>query len=86
MQGGVSLRKTPHGIELSVRSRIETAAGRWQTGQRRYRSEIVVTEISLLSPPPDGGSDDVEHYVSGQSFAPAEFSGEPEITQEEVPY
>jgi single-strand DNA-binding protein len=41
-----------------------------QTGQRRYRSEIVVTEVSLLSPPPDGGSDDVEHYVSGQGFAP----------------
>ena len=24
-----------------------------ETGQRRYRTEIVVTEISLLSPPPD---------------------------------
>ena len=57
-----------------------------QTGQRRYRSEIVVSEISLLSPPPDGGSDDVEHYVSGQGFAQPEFSQEPEITQEEVPY
>jgi single-strand DNA-binding protein len=48
-------------IEGSLRTRS------WddrQTGQRRYRSEIVVTEISLLSPPPDGGSDDVEHYVS----------------------
>jgi single-strand DNA-binding protein len=57
-----------------------------QTGQRRYRSEIVVSEISLLSPPPDGGSDDVEHDVSGQGFAQPEFSQEPEITQEEVPY
>jgi single-strand DNA-binding protein len=57
-----------------------------QTGQRRYRSEIVVNEISLLSPPPDGGSNDVEHYVSGQGFALPEFSEEPEITQEEVPY
>jgi hypothetical protein len=26
------------------------------------------------------------HYVSGQDFAPSEFSEEPEITQEEVPY
>ena len=57
-----------------------------QTGQRRYRSEIVVTEVSLLSPPPDGGSDDMEHYVSGQRFAPPEFTEEPEISQEEVPY
>jgi single-strand DNA-binding protein len=57
-----------------------------QTGQCRYRSEIVVNEISLLSPPPDGGSDDVEHYVTGQGFAPPEFSAEPEIKPEEVPY
>jgi hypothetical protein len=28
----------------------------------------------------------VEHYVSEQGFAPPEFSEEPEITQEEVPY
>jgi single-strand DNA-binding protein len=70
-------------IEGSLRTRS------WddrQTGQRRHRSEIVVAEVSLLSPPPDGGSDDVEHYVSGQGFAPSEFSEEPEITQEEVPY
>ena len=57
-----------------------------QTGQRRYRSEIVVNEISLLSPPPDGGSDDVEHYVSGQGFAPPEFSEDIEIAPAEVPY
>jgi single-strand DNA-binding protein len=56
------------------------------TGQRRYRSEIVVKEVNLLSPPPDGGSDDVEHYVSGQVFAQPEFSDESKITQEEVPY
>jgi len=43
-------------------------------------------EVSLLSPPPDGGSDDVEHYVSGQGFAPPDFNEEPEITQEQVPY
>jgi single-strand DNA-binding protein len=70
-------------IEGSLRTRS------WddrQTGQRRYRSEIVVTEISLLSPPPDGGSADVEHCVSGQGFASAEFSEEPEISQAEVPY
>jgi len=56
-----------------------------RTGQRRYRSEIVVTEISLLSLPPEGGSGDMGHYVSGQGFAPPEFSEEAEITQEEVP-
>jgi single-strand DNA-binding protein len=58
-----------------------------ETGQRRYRSEILVTEISLLSPPPTAGNrDNVDHFVSGQGFAQPQFSEEPEITQEEVPY
>ena len=58
-----------------------------ETGQRKYRSEIVVTEISLLSPPPAAGNrDNVDHFVSGQGFAPPEFNEEPEITPTEVPY
>ena len=71
-------------IEGSLRTRS------WddrETGQRRYRTEIVVTEISLLSPPPaTGNRDNVDHFVSGQGFAQPEFNDEPEITQEEVPY
>ena len=58
-----------------------------ETGQRRYRTEIVVTEISLLSPPPAAGNgDNVDHFVTGHGLAQPEFSEEPEITQEEVPY
>jgi len=58
-----------------------------ETGQRRYRTEIVVTEISLLSPPPVAGNrDNVDHFVSGQGFVQPGFNEEPEITQEEVPY
>jgi single-strand DNA-binding protein len=58
-----------------------------ETGQRRYRTEIVVIEISLLSPPPAvSNGDNVDHFVSGQGFAQPEFKEEPEITQEEVPY
>lgn len=56
------------------------------TGQRRYRTEIVVTEISLLSPPAASNCDNVDHFVSEQGFVPSEFGQEPEITQEEVPY
>jgi single-strand DNA-binding protein len=56
-----------------------------ETGQRRYRTEIVVIEISLLSPPPAASNgDNVDHFVSGQGFVQPEFSEEPEITQEEV--
>jgi single-strand DNA-binding protein len=57
-----------------------------ESGQRRYRSEVVVTDINLLSPPPDGARDDAEHYASGQSFAIPELSEEPEIMPTEVPY
>jgi len=58
-----------------------------ETGQRRYRTEIVVTEISLLSPPPAASNgDNVDHFVSGQGFAQPEFSEEPEISTQEVPY
>ena len=73
-----------HYIEGALRTRS------WddrETGQRRYRTEIVVTEISLLSPPPAASNgDNVDHFVSGQGFAQPEFNEEPEITQEEVPY
>jgi single-strand DNA-binding protein len=57
------------------------------SGQRKFRTEVVVHEVSLLSPPPAAGnSDNVDHFVSGQSFAPPEFNEEPEITPTEVPY
>jgi single-stranded DNA-binding protein len=75
-------RLRSQGLAIYIEGALRTRS--WddrQTGQRRYRSEIVVTEISLLSPPPDGGSDDVEHYVSGQGFAPPEFSEEPEMSR-----
>jgi hypothetical protein len=46
-----------------------------------------VHEVSLLSPPPVAGNrDNVDHFVSGQGFAPPEFNAEPEITPSEVPY
>jgi single-strand DNA-binding protein len=76
------------GSRLYVEGALRTRS--WddrQTGQRRYRSEIIVIEISLLSQPPAAGDrNEVKHYVSGQGFAPSEFNEEPEITQAEMPY
>jgi single-strand DNA-binding protein len=76
------------GSQLYIEGALRTRS--WddrETGQRRYRTEIVVTEISLLSPPPAASNgDNVDHFVSGQGFAQPEFSEEPEITQQEVPY
>lgn len=76
------------GSRLYVEGELQTRS--WddrQTNQRRYRTEIVVAEISLLSPPSVAGDgNDLDHYVSGQGFAPPEYNEEPEITQAEVPY
>ena len=69
------------GSRLCIEGALRTRS--WddrEAGPGRYRSEIVVTEISLLLPPPKGGSNDVEHCLSGQGFVPPEFTEEPEIT------
>jgi single-strand DNA-binding protein len=56
-----------------------------ESGQRRYRTEVVVVDISLLSPAPGStGTDGSLQYCNGH-VAP-EFSEEHEITREEVPF
>jgi len=58
-----------------------------ESGQRRYRSEVVVTDINLLSPAiASNGAVEAEHYAGGNGSVPQEFSGEQEIEREEVPY
>ena len=76
------------GSRLFVEGELRTRS--WEdreSGQRKCRTEVVVHEVSLLSPPPVAGNrDNVDHFVSGQGFAPPEFNAEPEITPSEVPY
>ena len=58
-----------------------------ESGQRRYRTEVVVTDVNLLSPAiASNGAGEPEHYATGNSFVPQEFSGEQEIALDEVPY
>jgi single-strand DNA-binding protein len=58
-----------------------------ESGQRRYRAEVVLTDINLLSPAiASSGAGEPEHYASGNGSVPQEFSGEQEIEREEVPY
>jgi single-strand DNA-binding protein len=58
-----------------------------ESGQRRYRTEVVVVDVSLLSPAPgSNGTQGPEHYGSGNGFVPQERADEHEITREEVPY
>ena len=58
-----------------------------ETGQTRYRTEIVVFEVSLLSPAytfeEETGS---SAYRNGNDFVPYGQCAEPEITRQEVPY
>jgi len=58
-----------------------------ESGQRRYRTEVVVTDINLLSPAvASNGAGEPVPDDSGNSYAPQEFSSEQEIARDEVPY
>jgi single-strand DNA-binding protein len=71
-------------VEGSLRTRC------WEdreSGQRRYRAEVVVTDVNLLSQAP--AANDLSgpvHDANGNASAPQELSYEHEIAQEEVPY
>ena len=58
-----------------------------ESGQRRYRAEVVVSDVNFLSQPP--AANDLSGPVpdaSENAPGPQEFSYEHEIAQEEVPY
>jgi single-strand DNA-binding protein len=58
-----------------------------ESGQRRYRAEVILTDINLLSPAiASNGAGEHEHYASCNGSVPQEFSGEQEIAHDEVPY
>jgi single-strand DNA-binding protein len=58
-----------------------------ESGQHRYRSEVVLTDVNLLSPAiASNGAGDPERHATENGFVPQEFSGEQEIEREEVPY
>jgi single-strand DNA-binding protein len=58
-----------------------------ETGQQKFRTEVVVHELSLLSQAPATNSaSEPEHHADGNGFVPQEFSDEQEIERCEVPY
>ena len=58
-----------------------------ETGQQKFRTEVVVHELSLLSQAPATNSaSEPEHHADGNGFVPQEFSDEQEIERSEVPY
>jgi single-strand DNA-binding protein len=76
------------GSRIFVEGELRTRS--WEdreTGQRKFRTEVVVHEVSLLSHgPAPNGANGQEHNASGNGFVPQEFSTEPEIEASEVPY
>ena len=74
------------GFLLLLALLVASASVLW-TGQTRYRTEIVVFEVSLLSPAhtfeEETGS---SVYRNGNGFVPYGQCAEPEITRQEVPY
>jgi len=76
------------GSRIFVEGELRTRS--WEdreTGQRKFRTEVVVHEVSLLSHgATPNGPNGPEHNASGNGFAPQEFSAEHEIEREEVPY
>jgi len=61
------------------RARCERASGTTADRQRRYRSEIVVTESAFCRLRPMAAAIDVEHYVSDRASRRPSSSEEPEI-------
>ncbi len=76
------------GSRIFVEGELRTRS--WEdreTGQRKFRTEVVVHEVSLLSHgSAPNGANGPEHNASGNGFVPQEFSTEPEIEASEVPY
>jgi hypothetical protein len=76
------MRKTAEWLTLRTRSWEDR-----ESGQRKYRTEVVVLEVSLLSPAiTSNGASEPTHYDTGSDHAPQEFSGQQEIALDEVPY
>jgi single-strand DNA-binding protein len=76
------------GSRLYVEGSLRTRS--WddrESGQRKYRTEIVVHDITLLSQPnvPRDASG-TEDFPGGEAFDSSGYATEPEITREQVPY
>ena len=76
------------GSRIFVEGELRTRS--WEdreSGQKRFRTEVVVHEISLLSQAAATNSaSEPEHHANGNGFVPHEFSDEHEIERCEVPY
>jgi single-strand DNA-binding protein len=76
------------GSRIFVEGELRTRS--WQdpeSGQRKFRTEVVVHEVSLLSQGAASNSGSgPERHADGNGFIPQEFSAEREIEASEVPY
>jgi single-strand DNA-binding protein len=79
------------GSKLYVEGRLQTSS--WDdktTGQKKYKTEIIVGEISLLSGRGEGGSEggsySSSHASSSSSSAPVNDYSDQQITDADIPF
>jgi len=86
------------GTKLYIEGKIQTRS--WddkESGQKRYRTEIIVNDLSLLSGRDEGGSSGGYSRASAQSSSTASFDQRPtaghddfaqstEISDEDIPF
>jgi len=78
------------GSKLYIEGRLQTSSWDDKTsGQKRYKTEIVVGDISLLSGRGDGGSEgsySSSHASSSSSSAPVNDYSDQQITDADIPF
>jgi single-strand DNA-binding protein len=76
------------GSRIFVEGELRTRSWEDQeSGQRKFRTEVVVHEVSLLSHgPAPKAANGSGHHADENGFVPQDFTAEPEIEREEVPY
>jgi single-strand DNA-binding protein len=81
------------GTKLYVEGRLQTSS--WDdkaTGQKKYRTEIIVNDLSLLSGRGEGGESSGGSYSRGNTASfdqrgpSEEFSQSMEITDDDIPF
>ena len=57
-----------------------------ESGQRRYRSEVVLTDVNLLSPAIcSNGAGEPEHYAAGNGFVPQNSAADTRLSAKRCP-
>lgn len=77
---------TSKGSKLLVEGRLQTRSWEDKQGQKRYRTEIIVADLTLLDGRKDGGQAQSHREDGGYEMHPAVSPDAGDITDEDVPF